>query len=143
MRITETLFPRECLAEPRGRTNNSGSAVTRFNERNRNQKATFNFQDVVSWVIQNSDAATPRLPVNVDNCRTNKLMNPQCAIIGNRFGVQKLIGQFFCIVAVVDTFEMNNESVLLRTNSGDNQGALLRTRENNKRCTHFMAGLNI
>ena len=53
-------------------------------------------------------------------------MHPETFGIVDWLGVEKLVGQFFNSGAIIETFEMHNESFLLRTNGFDRENAMTR-----------------
>ena len=78
----------------------------------------------MSWVVQNAGAGAPRCAGHVDYFRADELVYPQTFSTFNWFCIEIFVRQFFNSIAVIDAFEVNNLTILLRTNRCYGQRAL-------------------
>jgi len=67
------------------------------------------------------------------------LVHPQAVFTFHWFGVQEFVRQFLSIVAVINTIEVDNKTILLRTHRGNRERALSRRIDNRESGTDGMA----
>jgi hypothetical protein len=79
----------------------------------------------MSWVMKNAGAGTPRSASHINNLGADELVHPQTFSAINWFCIEILVRQFFNRIAIINAFEVNNPTILLRTNSCNGQRALV------------------
>ena len=82
--------------------------------------------------MKNAGTGAPGSSGHINNLGANELVHPQTFSTFDGFCIEIFVRQFFNCVAIINAFEVNNPTILLRTNSCNGQRTLVAALNNDE-----------